>query len=105
MKLHTFGHQCEKACLRRFANNKGADQLGHRLSLIRAFVICFLESSISKLAISEISIFLLVFVAVETGLSIPMSETPKTGFLVKRPIFKVGGNYTTEESKINTKLK
>ena len=105
MKLHTFWLQLEKTCLRRFANNKGADQLGHRRSLISAFVIRFLASSISTIAISEISIFQLVCVAEETGLSIPMSGTPKTGFLMKRPIFKVGGNYTTEESKINTKLK
>ena len=32
------------------ANNKGADQSVHPRSLISAFVICLLESKISKLA-------------------------------------------------------
>ena len=50
--------QCrEKTCLRRFANNKGADQPAHPLSLFSAFIIRSLESTISKLATSEISIF------------------------------------------------
>ena len=40
-----------------FANNKGADQPGHPPRLISAFVICFLECIISKLAAGEISIF------------------------------------------------
>ena len=39
------------------ANNKGADQPEHWHNLISAFVIRFLESSISKLAVREISIF------------------------------------------------
>ena len=39
-----------------FENNKGVDQPGHPLRLISAFVICFLESIISKLATGEISI-------------------------------------------------
>ena len=38
-------------------NNKGADQLAHLLSLIRAFVIRLLECIISKLATSKILIF------------------------------------------------
>ena len=55
-------------------------------SLISAFVIRILESIISKLAIGDISIFKLVFVAEQTGLSLAYSETPKTGFVVTRPI-------------------
>ena len=55
--------------------------------LISAFVIRFLESIISKLAKNEISIFLLVSVAEETGLSFVLSETPKTSFLTSRPIY------------------
>ena len=39
-----------------FANNKGADQPVHLHRLISAFVIRFLESIISKLATSNISI-------------------------------------------------
>ena len=40
-----------------FTNNKGADQSEHPHSLIRAFVICFLDNIISKLATTKISIF------------------------------------------------
>ena len=42
---------------RRFANNTGVDQPAHMRSLISAFVIRGLESTISKLATSEISFF------------------------------------------------
>ena len=76
----------EKTCLGRFANNTGSDQPAHPCRLISAFVIRFLESIISKLATSEMSIFWLVSVAEETGLSLALSETPKTGFLATRPI-------------------
>ena len=82
-----FGPRREKTCLRGFANNTGADQPAHLRSLISTFVIHFLESIISKLAISEISIFHLVPVAEQSGLSLALSETPKTGFLTTRPIF------------------
>ena len=54
--------------------------------LIRAFVICFFESILSKLATGEISIFLLASVAEEIGLKLALSETPKTGFVTMRPI-------------------
>ena len=37
--------------------NKDADQPAHLCSLISAFVICVLESIISRLAMSKISIF------------------------------------------------
>ena len=47
----------EKTYLRGFANNTGADQPAHPCSLISAFVIRFLESIISRLATSGISIF------------------------------------------------
>ena len=47
----------EKTCLRWVANNKRADQPAYPRSLISAFVIRLLESIISKLATSEISIF------------------------------------------------
>ena len=40
-----------------FVNNTGTDQSAHPRSLISAFVICFLESIISRLATSEISIY------------------------------------------------
>ena len=40
-----------------FTNNKGADQPGHPHSLISAFVIRVLESIISRLGTSVVSIF------------------------------------------------
>ena len=63
----------------------GADQPAHPRSLISAFVIHFLESIISKLATSEIFIFYLGSVAVESCLNHTLSETLKTGFVVTRP--------------------
>ena len=53
----SFGPRRKKTCLRRFANNKGTDQPAHLRSLISAFVIRLLESTISRLATSEMSIF------------------------------------------------
>ena len=52
-----FGPQCEKTCLRGFANYTGTDQPAHPRSLISAFVIRFLESIICKLSTGEIAIF------------------------------------------------
>ena len=69
-----------------FANNKGADQPAHPHSLISAYVNCLMESIISRLDTGGISIFYIVFVAEETGLKLALTETPKTGFLVMKPI-------------------
>ena len=68
-------------------NNKGADQPAHTRRLISAFAILILESIISNFATGEISIFQLVFVDEETGLSLAVLETPKTGFLKTRPMY------------------
>ena len=51
------GPRREKTCLQRYANNKSADQPAHSRSPISAFIIRVLESTISKLDISKISIF------------------------------------------------
>ena len=48
----------------------GADQPPHKSSLINAFVIHYLENIMSKLTIGEISIFFLVSLAEETGVSL-----------------------------------
>ena len=56
-----------------FANNKCADQPVHRgslISTISTIVIRILESIKSKLAIGGISIFKLVYVAEQAGLSL-----------------------------------
>ena len=50
------GLRLEKTCFRGFTNNTGADQPAHPRSLISAFVILILESTICKLAAGEISI-------------------------------------------------
>ena len=78
-----YGPWRKKICLWGFVNNKGADQPVHLCSLISAL----LESIISKLATSKISIFKLDSIAEETGLSLDMSATPKTGFVASRPIY------------------
>ena len=83
---NTYGPRREKTCLRGFANNTGADQPAHSRSLICTFVIRFLKSIISELALSEISIFYLVSVAEQAGLKLTLSETLKTGFVESRPI-------------------
>ena len=84
----TYGPRREKTCLRRFANNTGADQPAHPRSLISALVIRYLESIICKLATGEISIFQLFSAAEETGFNLALLETPKTDFLATKPIFK-----------------
>ena len=60
-------------------------QPAHPRSLISAFVILLLGSKISQPAASEFSIFKLVSVAEQDGLSLAIRETPKTGFLAMRP--------------------
>ena len=51
-----YGPRHEKPCLWRFGNNTSTDQPAHLRSLISAFVIHLLETSIFKLALSKISI-------------------------------------------------
>ena len=67
------------------ANNKSTDQSAHPCRLISAFVIRILERIISNLATGEISSYLLVSVAEQTGLSLAMSEPPKEVFLSLSP--------------------
>ena len=71
---------------------QSADQHAHPRSLISPSVFLFLESITSKLATSEISIFYLVSVAEQAGLSLTLSEIPKTGFLATHicsPVFLI----------------
>ena len=53
----TNGPRPEKTCLWGFANNTGEDQLAHPRSLISAFFIRFLESTVCKLATGVILIY------------------------------------------------
>ena len=57
IEVHVNYKGLEKTCLHGVANNTGVDQPVHPRSLISTFVIHFLESTISKLATGEISIF------------------------------------------------
>ena len=61
------------------ANNKGAEQPAHPRSLISAFIGNHMNRILSKLATY------LVSVAEDTGLSLALSETLKTGFVAWRP--------------------
>ena len=49
-----FGPGHAKTCLMSYANNKGADKLGHPRSLIDIFVVRCLDSMICILAISKV---------------------------------------------------
>ena len=64
-----------------FANNKGADQPAHPCKLIRVFVNRFLGRSYLNLLQVKCQ-----SVAEEIGLSLVLSQTPKTGFVASRPI-------------------
>ena len=69
-----------------YAKNKGGDQPAHPRSLISTFVVRCLYSIISLVSKSEISSLYLASVAVQAGLCLTWSQTPKTGFLVTRLI-------------------
>ena len=64
-----------------YANNKGADQYVHPRSLISAFVVHCLDSIIPLVSISKIPSLYLTSIDVQAGLSLPLLQTPKTGFL------------------------
>ena len=71
----------EKSLLLPYVNNKGADQPAHLRSLISALIVHCLDSIIPLVSISEISSLYLASVAVQAGLSLPWSQTLKTGFI------------------------
>ena len=52
-------------------------------------ILRYLGSIISRLALSEISIFYLISVAEQAGLNLTFSETLKTGILSTRPIIVI----------------
>ena len=71
------------------AKNKGADQPAYPNSLISAFVVRCLDSIIPLVSISKISSLYLASAAEQAGLSITVSETMKTGFLMTWLISKL----------------
>ena len=70
-----------------YTNNKCTDQPARPLSLISAFVVRRLDGIIPQVFISEISSLYLASVVEQAGLSLPWSQTPKTGFLAMRLIY------------------
>ena len=52
-----------------------------------SFVVHCLDSITSLVSISKISSLYIVFVAAQAGMSLPWSQTPKTGFLVTMLIY------------------
>ena len=61
----------------------------HPLSLISTFVVGYLESIIPLVSISEISSLFLASVAAQAGLCLTWSQTPKTGFLMRKPVLAI----------------
>ena len=92
-KFYNFHGVCEKinrASMRENLSSENCEQHRRRPSCASAqsdqrLVICVLENTISQLATCEISVVHLVSVAEETGFSLALSETPKTGFVATRP--------------------
>ena len=69
----------------------------HSRRLISTFVILFLKSILYKLAASDVSIFQLNYVAVETGLRL----ASKTGFISPMPKLSGADNLLQELHLIN----
>ena len=67
-----------------YVNNKGADQPAHLHSLISTFIVHCLDGIRPLVSKSEISSLYLSSVAAQAGLSLPWSQTSKTGFLMMR---------------------
>ena len=67
-----------------YVNNKRADQPACLLSLISTFAVHCLVSIIPVVFIFKISSLYLAPEVEQAGLSLPWSQTPKTGFLVTR---------------------
>ena len=78
----------EKTCFMPYVNNKGADQSAHARSLISAFVVHCLDSTIPILAKSKISRLQLASEAEQASLSPTWSHNPKTGFFVTSGSYK-----------------
>ena len=70
-----------------YANNRSADQSAHLCSLISAFVVHCLDNIIPIPAKSKIFRLKLASEAEQASLSLTLSQTPKTGFLVTWLIF------------------
>ena len=76
----------------------------HPRSLISAIVIRYLESIACRACSIQNFIFLAISVADETGLKPALSDTPKTGFLATRPIYKsLNNTHTHAYLKTRTK--
>ena len=63
-----------------YANNKGAGQPAHLLSLISAVVVHCLDSVMSLVSVTKISSLMLASVAEQASLNLTWSETPEDTF-------------------------
>ena len=72
--LMPYGQRRKKTCLWEFANNKDADMPAHPRNQINIFVFHLLESTLSRLAESEILNFYLVSVVELAGLNLSFSD-------------------------------
>ena len=86
------GRNARKPVFRGGEQHRRRPACAYTQSDLRLCYSLFGKYHICKLASYEISTFYLVSVAEETGLSLAMSETPKTGFVATRPIWS-GVNY------------
>ena len=77
-KVRLYEPRHKKTCLCHMRTTKGQ---------IRAFLVHCLDSIIPPVSISEISSLYLASVAAQAGLSLPWSQTRRTGFLVTRLIY------------------
>ena len=69
---------------------EGADQTAHPQSLISAFVVRFLDCIIHILAKSKtLKALASLCIAEQAGLSLTLSQTPETGFIVTRLKIKI----------------
>ena len=82
--VFVIGPRHEKTCPLGSQTTKLQTSLGN---LISTFVILYLESIVVSLAPCKISIFWLVSLAEQTGLSISLLEALRTGFVKLRPIY------------------
>ena len=79
-------HEKTFLCHRPYVNNKGADQPVRMHRLSSAFVVLCLDRIIPLVSISKLSSLYLASVAGQADLSLPLLQTPKTGFLMTRLI-------------------
>ena len=83
-----------------YVNNKDVDQPAHLRSLTSAFIVRCLDSIVPLVSLSKLLSLYLVSVTAQTGLSLPWSQTPKTGFLETRPKYDITGLFESSANSV-----